>query len=261
MQVSHNKHAALAPKIYDLGTCIMAKNKAYVVFEGRKPGVYAHWPDAQEQIAGFPGAVFKGFTTKEEAVLAFEKNLRPKMGFGPKPATAGASAAKPKSAKPSSTDPRPIDPETGRPQGVRSIKAINSKDYIPVSWAVDAACSGNPGQMEYRGVDNTTGEELFHIGPLLGTNNIGEFLALVHALALQQKMGVTIPIYTDSVNAMSWIKAKKARTTLVQAAETKQVWQLIERASTWLQQNSVRTRIIKWPTERWGEIPADFGRK
>ena len=47
------------------------------------------------------------------------------------------------------------------------------------AWAVDAACSGNPGPMEYRGIDLATGAEIFHFGPVHGTNNIGEFLAIV----------------------------------------------------------------------------------
>ena len=42
---------------------------------------------------------------------------------------------------------------------------------IKESIAVDAACSGNPGKMEYRGVYVADGRELFHIGPFEeGTN-------------------------------------------------------------------------------------------
>ena len=59
------------------------------------------------------------------------------------------------------------------------------------AWAVDAACSGNPGPMEYQAIDLATGAQVFHFGPLHGTNNIGEFLAIVHALALLDRQGVT----------------------------------------------------------------------
>ena len=83
---------------------------------------------------------------------------------------------------------------------------------INESLAVDAACSGNPGDMEYRGVYTATGQEIFHIGPLKeGTNNVGEFLALVHGLALLQQKGSDLPIYSDSRNAISWVKKRNAK--------------------------------------------------
>ena len=59
------------------------------------------------------------------------------------------------------------------------------------AWAVDAACSGNPGPMEYQAIDLATGAQVFHFGPMHGTNNIGEFLAIVHALALLDRQGIT----------------------------------------------------------------------
>jgi ribonuclease HI len=96
----------------------------------------------------------------------------------------------------------------------------------------------------------------------MGTNNIGEFLAIVHALALYKQKGLTTrPIYTDSVTAMGWVKKKKANTKLEQNAKTAKLYELIQRAETWLQQNTYSNPIIKWETEDWGEIPADFGRK
>ena len=30
------------------------------------------------------------------------------------------------------------------------------------AWAVDAACSGNPGPMEYQAIDLATGDQIFH---------------------------------------------------------------------------------------------------
>lgn len=79
------------------------------------------------------------------------------------------------------------------------------------SLAVDAACSGNPGAMEYRGVHVASRQEIFHFGPMYGTNNIGEFLAIVHGLALLKQKGFDMPIYSDSVNAINWIKQKNAK--------------------------------------------------
>lgn len=128
--------------------------------------------------------------------------------------------------------------------------------------AVDAACSGNPGPMEYRGIYLATGQEIFRYGPIRGTNNIGEFLAIVHALALLHRRGRTMTIYTDSRNALLWIKARKCRTKLARTPRTEQVFQLIERAEHWLATHDFsHIPLLKWETKQWGEVPADFGRK
>lgn len=130
------------------------------------------------------------------------------------------------------------------------------------AWAVDAACSGNPGPMEYRCVDLTTGEEVFHYGPVYGTNNIGEYLAIVHALALiENRKMCNIDIYTDSKTALSWIKRKRCKTTLSLTSETAPLFDVLKRADTWLQTHQIKVSILKWDTKEWGEIPADFNRK
>ena len=126
---------------------------------------------------------------------------------------------------------------------------------------MDDDCSGNPGPMEYRGVHVASRQEIFHFGPMKGTNNIGEFLALVHGLALLKQKGFDMPIYSDSVNAISWVKQKKCKTKLPRTPETEALFLLIERAEKWLRENTYSTRILKWETKEWGEIPADFGRK
>ena len=78
------------------------------------------------------------------------------------------------------------------------------------AWAVDAACSGNPGPMEYQAIDLQTGARVFHFGPMKGTNNIGEFLAIVHALALMQQKGLhDKAVYSDSYNAILWVNKRK----------------------------------------------------
>ena len=130
------------------------------------------------------------------------------------------------------------------------------------AWAVDAACSGNPGKMEYQGIDLATGAQLFHFGPVHGTNNIGEFLAIVHALALMQQRGLTSKtIYSDSYNAILWVRKRKCKTTLERNPQTERQHQIIARAENWLRTHTYANPIVKWETERWGEIPADFGRK
>jgi ribonuclease HI len=213
----------------------MAKKvKYYVVWQGKKTGVFDNWAECQLQIHGVEGAKYKSFESKAEAEKAFKGNPGDYI-------QKSAPKAKEKQA----------------------AKIQTAKNIIADSISVDAACSGNPGLMEYQGVDTVTKERIFHQGPFpLGTNNIGEFLAIVHALALFKKHGLTKkPIYSDSMTAIGWIKKKKAKTNLVQNAKTAALYELIERAENWLEQNSFQNPILKWDTENWGEIPADFGRK
>lgn len=153
-------------------------------------------------------------------------------------------------------------------------KLINPPDYrndtvLPLhpdvkanAWAVDAACSGNPGPMEYQCIDLTTGAQVFHFGPVRGTNNIGEFLAIVHALALMEKQGIKDKvIYSDSYNAILWVSKKQCKTKIEHSPENEKLYDIIRRAETWLRGHNVQVPIVKWETALWGEIPADFGRK
>lgn len=130
------------------------------------------------------------------------------------------------------------------------------------AWAVDAACSGNPGPMEYQAIDLQTGAQVFHFGPMHGTNNIGEFLAIVHALALMEKQDIkNKAIYSDSYNAILWVQKKQCKTKLARTPQTEKLFQIVARAEYWLRTHNVQTRIMKWETKQWGEVPADFGRK
>ncbi len=210
----------------------MAVNiKWYVVWEGYAPGVYNSWEECKIQVENFPNAKYKSFTSKEDAVAAFRRNYGDGM-------------------------------ELLRNIATKPDSQINyNSQIIKDSIAVDAACSGNPGVMEYRGVWTSTGEQIFHVGPFpRGTNNIGEFLALVHALALLKQKGVNMPIYTDSVTAMAWVRDKKCKSKLEMDAGS-ELADLVKRAELWLKNNRVTSKIIKWDTKRWGEVPADFGRK
>ena len=208
----------------------MAKKKFYVVWQGVQPGVYASWEECKAQVSGFDNARYKSFDTQEDAESAFNDNPWKYIGGNAKPKL---------------------------PQTARSNDKI-----LQNSVAVDAACSGNPGLMEYRGVFVGDGVEIFHVGPLEeGTNNIGEFLAIVHALALLKQKNSKIPIYSDSATAMKWVAKKKSNTKLEQTARNKPIFDLIGRAEKWLSENTYENVIIKWETENWGEIPADFGRK
>ena len=128
--------------------------------------------------------------------------------------------------------------------------------------SVDAACSGNPGILEYQCVDTKTKKLIFHYGPLFeSTNNIGEFLGLVHAISLMTKNNDNRPIYTDSKTAISWVKRKSYRTNLEKTEKNTKSFELLDRAVEWLKTNDFTNPILKWETKAWGEIPADFDRK
>ena len=200
----------------------MAKQKWYVVWAGKTPGIYTSWDDTKAQVHGFQGAKYQSFKTEWAAEQAFK---------------------------------------TG-PDSFQDLRAKALPDKVLNSISVDAACSGNPGVVEYRGVYTDTETPVFHKKiDGLGTNNLGEFLAIVHALAWMQKERVELPIYTDSGTAMAWIKNKKAKTTLEKTSQTEPIFALIKRAETWLAENEITVAINKWITSDWGEIPADFGRK
>ena len=213
----------------------MAKNKFYVVWQGRTPGIYESWEACEKEITGVKGAKYKSFPNRLTAESAFKEG--PDAYWG-----------------------KEVTP-------VIDLSAAKEQPVSP-AIAVDAACSGNPGKMEYQGVlvdfatQPATSVKLFK-SPLFenGTNNIGEFLAIVHALALQKQKHLSYPIYSDSVNALLWIRQKKCKTKLQPNAKNEYLFQLIARAENWLRNNAIEVPVLKWKTEIWGEIPADFGRK
>lgn len=221
----------------------MGKKKYYVVWNGVSPGIYRSWTDCKLQINGFEGAVYKSFDTAEEAEKAYASSPYLYVGKGKK-------AERPQQ---SSLQDVPYN---------RTDTVLPLPPEVPAeAMAVDAACSGNPGAMEYQGIYLRTGETVFHFGPVYGTNNIGEFLAIVHALALMQQKNVHMPIYSDSRNAISWIKQRHCKTKLEHNPRTEEVHNMIKRAENWLKEHTFNIPVRKWETEKWGEIPADFGRK
>lgn len=211
----------------------MAKKKYYVVWKGKETGVFSSWDKVKKLVQGFEGAQYKSFTDKAEAEKAFKKNYKDYKGK-----------------------------DTKKPMLSAKEKAKYGQP-IAQSLSVDAACSGNPGKMEYRGVLTDSKKEIFKMGPYEnGTNNIGEFLALVHGIALLKNKGLhKTPIYSDSKIAMSWLKKKECRTNITFDSTNSELLKLIQRAEKWLKENSYQNPILKWETKAWGEIPADFGRK
>ena len=215
----------------------MAKGKYYVVWQGKQPGIYTNWPDCQKQVNGYTDAKYKSFATKAEAEQAYQKGWKGFWGSG----SGGSSGAKRVSTR-------------------KTEEPIGEIDYDSIS--VDVGTQGNPGPVEYKGVDTRTGEVIFEKGPVRkGTNNLGEFLAIVHALALLKSQGSTKTVYSDSVNAIKWVKQKAVATTLPRDASTAEIWVLIDRALEWLHTNTYENKVLKWHTKVWGEIKADYGRK
>jgi ribonuclease HI len=209
------------------------KRKFYVVWHGKRTGIFESWADCKAQISGVTGAQFKSFETFEMAKKAYNGNYEDYKGT--------------KKSKPQTLSPE-------------ELARIGEPNLYSIS--VDAASSGNPGIMEYQGVDTQTKQVLFKMGPFAqGTNNIGEFLALVHGLAFLKEKKSDRIIYTDSRIAMGWVRKKKCQTKLAKNAKNVALFELVARAEQWLQKSSYTTTIVKWETKAWGEIPADFGRK
>lgn len=222
-----------------------AKNKYYVVWVGVEPGVYDRWSDCQEQIHGYPGARYKAFNTREEAVEAYR----------------GDPVEQLETMRSILRTAERMKNEKAAPRDFSAIPGVRL-DAI----AVDGACAGNPGRMEYRAVRVADGVEIFHVGAkttLTGTNNIAEYLAMIHLAALLAARGdYSTPIYTDSRNTLSWLRKGRSNTSLAPTPATEPTIELLRRADAWLAKNGpIKNPIYKWNTEVWGEIPADFGRK
>lgn len=204
------------------------KSKFYVVWKGHQSGIFSSWEECAKQVIGYPGAEYKAFETFAAAERALQRSYQDYLGATTQ-------------AQPWLLSPQPPSAE---------------------SYCVDAACSGNPGLLEYRGVHTTSGQEVFYEGPFEnGTNNVGEFLAIVHALAWMKAQGIVAPVYSDSETAIGWVKRGKCLTDLKPDARNARLFDLIARAEQWLQKNGINVPILKWDTKAWGEIPADFRRK
>lgn len=212
-----------------------AWKKFYVVWEGRATGVFDSWSEAEEQVKDFPGAKYRSFKSQEEAVEAFRNGYDDTLAMI-----------------------KTIGEHQSKYVNYGAIPEINTN-----SIAVDAACSKNPGPVEYRGVDVMSGAELFRVGPLeAGTNNLGEFLAIVHGLAWLKQRGLdSMPIYSDSRTARAWVRNRAVKSTLSPSPQNAKIRELVNRALSWLNRNTYHNPILTWDTDKWGEIPADFGRK
>jgi ribonuclease HI len=207
----------------------MPKEKFYVVWKGRKRGVFSTWKECSAQVKGYTGAEYMAFESRALAEQAFRGRYE--------------------------------EYRDGHSRAARLSRAGGDAP-APDSIAVDASCVGNPGPVEYRGVRVGDGREVFRKGPIQnGTNNIGEFLAIVHALAYLKQRGWNWPVYSDSTQAIRWVQEKRCKTKLPRTNDTREVFTLIAHAEEWLRKNSYAIEVRKWKTEKWAESPADFNRK
>jgi ribonuclease HI len=202
--------------------------KWYVVWHGRVPGVYETWEYCKAHITNVPGAKYKAFPTHQAAVQAYAEGHEQHIG-----------------------NPRVQEQSRGAVDGPRAQ-----------SICVDVGTYGNPGRVMYQGVATHTGDVLFSSPSIpYGTNNLGEFVAIVHGLAYIKKNGLDVPVYTDSVNARNWVRRKEVRSTLARDERSMTMWTLVDRALQWLHTHTDHATVLQWDTKAWGQIKADYGRK
>ena len=223
------------------------KQRYYAVWQGKQPGVYSDWEGCKEQVLGVQGAQYKAFDTLAEAEQALRLPYSSVVATAPQRGS-GSTGQQPGALY--------VDEN-----GLTAVREGLENPPVLDALAVDAACSGNPGVMEYQGIYIPTRTRVFHYRAEKGTNNIGEFLAIVHGLSYLKKHHLNQIIYTDSRTALGWVKQKACKSKLPEDASTAELWDYIHRAENWLRANSYTTEIRKWDTDSWGEIPADFGRK
>jgi ribonuclease HI len=189
----------------------MPKQKYYVVWKGHKPGIYSSWGECEKQVKGFAAAQFKAFESLKEAQAAYQSQYE---AFKGKPASHG------------------------------KWREASTKPLLP-SICVDAACSGSPGKVEYRGVFTESEEEIFRVGPFPdGTNNVGEFLAIVHALTWLAKHEKEMPVYSDSENGIAWVYTGQCRTKLKHTERNALLFAMIHSAENWLSENELLDEAV-----------------
>ncbi|MCF7809111.1 MAG: ribonuclease HI [Candidatus Marinimicrobia bacterium] len=164
----------------------MAKaKKIYAIFKGHQPGLYDTWDEASAQVKGFKGAVYKSFSSREEAILWLRQCVLDEQ-------------------------------EPVSEQLIDLIKTVDpaEKRDKRIIIHTDGGASPNPGKGGY-GIVLAHGQHRKELsaGYKLTTNNRMEMMAVIVALrSLKQPSEVTL--FTDSkyvVDSISKGWAKKWR--------------------------------------------------
>lgn len=147
----------------------MASKKYYAIASGRIPGIYDTWPAAQAQVTGYPGARFKGFSTRAEAEAWIQN---PACSYSPE--------------KPLAKAPRPSSSGTSPKSGEVTIYTDGGARY-------------NPGPGGYGIVQIYNGERKeLSGGYQLTTNNRMELMGCIVALRELEHRDKPVTLYSDS---------------------------------------------------------------
>jgi ribonuclease HI len=162
--------------------------KFYVVWSGRKTGVFTDWASAQRAVEKYAGARFKSFPSRAEAEEAFahggDASVSLKTPSGRKPRASASERA-----------------------------AAHTAHQFDVSIYCDGACEPNPGNAGSSVVVYRAGElaELWYgLYNPMGTNNTAELNALYHALRMAEaeiKAGSTVEVCSDSAYSINCVRS------------------------------------------------------
>jgi len=161
--------------------------KFYVVWKGRKPGVYKDWNSCKKQVDAYAGAKYKSFKTWDEALDQYQNN---KPGSSPK----ASDSSSIKNGKSVSSN--------------RGIKTYTSDEISGMPETVkiftDGGCEPNPGEAG-SGVaiyqDGEVSELWYGLYNPQGTNNTAELNALHQGLLIAKEKvanGETAVLFSDS---------------------------------------------------------------
>ncbi len=201
-----------------------SSRRYYVVWRGRRPGVYDSWEACAEQVQGYPNALYRAYPSRALAEKAFR--MGPEAAWLPTWALAEPGPERPSLA---------VDASASRPRGPVAYRGV----LLQPRGKVQPVFEGRLGE---------------------ATVPLGEFLALVRALQWLDAHEQRMPVYTDSTTALGWFhRGGPSPTALERTPEDAR--RSLEEALRWLQQHPGPWDVRLWETAAWGENPADFGRK
>lgn len=132
----------------------------------------------------------------------------------------------------------------------------------------DASYLSNTKLLEFRVVNIETGQELYRnsFADTLHTTNIGEFFGLVRGIKIHidSNLALDYPIFSDSQVAIGWVNGLYVNSKNLRKPENRLFFPFVEKGLEYLRKITKAKKmppVLKWRTDIWGEIPADFDRK